>query len=155
MWDGVDIIYQAVLADDTWSGRADFLRKVDCSKDLHKRSLSFVSLPFVRSIALGLCFLSDQRQRYESAERYDEECSHFSPAPLLTISSAIKARSAQRAVAKTYTLLRRDGTGVAFLAFSAPTLGFGVTLLGVASACEDPSNNQLCPSYSISIGGGR
>ena len=38
MWDGVDIIYQAVLADDTWSGRADFLRKVDLPGDLGKWS---------------------------------------------------------------------------------------------------------------------
>ncbi len=38
MRDGVDIIYQAVLADDTWSGRADFLRKVDLPGDLGKWS---------------------------------------------------------------------------------------------------------------------
>ena len=34
MRDGADVIYQAMLSDDTWSGRADFLRKVDRPSDL-------------------------------------------------------------------------------------------------------------------------
>jgi uncharacterized protein len=34
MADGVDIVFQAALSDDTWSGRADFLRKVDTPSDL-------------------------------------------------------------------------------------------------------------------------
>ncbi len=34
MRDGADIMYQAALADDTWAGRADFLRKVDSPSDL-------------------------------------------------------------------------------------------------------------------------
>lgn len=34
MRDGADVIYQATLADDAWSGRADFLRKVPSPSDL-------------------------------------------------------------------------------------------------------------------------
>ena len=34
MRSGVDVIYQATLEDDRWSGRADFLRKVDAPSNL-------------------------------------------------------------------------------------------------------------------------
>ena len=34
MQDGVDVIYQAALADDSWSGRVDFLRKVNTPSGL-------------------------------------------------------------------------------------------------------------------------
>ena len=34
MKDGVEIVFQAALSDDTWSGRADFLRKIHLPSDL-------------------------------------------------------------------------------------------------------------------------
>ena len=34
MADGIDVVFQAALTDDTWSGRADFLRKVESRSDL-------------------------------------------------------------------------------------------------------------------------
>jgi uncharacterized protein len=34
MSDGVDVVFQAALSDNTWSGRADFLRKVDVPSEL-------------------------------------------------------------------------------------------------------------------------
>ncbi len=53
MQDGVDVIYQAVLADDTWAGRADFLRKVNSPSDLGSWSYEVIDTKLARDTKAG------------------------------------------------------------------------------------------------------
>ncbi len=53
MRDGADIIYQAALADDTWAGRADFLRKVDSPSDLGSWSYEVIDTKLARDTKAG------------------------------------------------------------------------------------------------------
>lgn len=60
---GFDIIYQPTLADETWSGRADFLRKVDTPSDLGDWSYEVIDTKLARDTKAGtvlqLCVYSD------------------------------------------------------------------------------------------------
>ena len=53
MREGVAIIYQAALADDTWSGRADFLHKVDSPSDLGSWSYEVIETKLARDTRAG------------------------------------------------------------------------------------------------------
>ena len=53
MREGVAIIYQAALADDTWSGRADFLRRIDSPSDLGSWSYEVIETKLARDTRAG------------------------------------------------------------------------------------------------------
>ncbi len=53
MREGVEIIYQAALADDAWSGRADFLRRVDSPSDLGSWSYEVIETKLARDTRAG------------------------------------------------------------------------------------------------------
>ncbi|MGI9302471.1 MAG: TM0106 family RecB-like putative nuclease [Gammaproteobacteria bacterium] len=53
MREGADVVYQATLADDTWSGRADFLRKVDLASDLGSWSYAVIDTKLARDTKAG------------------------------------------------------------------------------------------------------
>lgn len=53
MQSGVDIIYQAKLSDEAWSGRADFLRKVDRPSDLGDFSYEVIDTKLARDTRAG------------------------------------------------------------------------------------------------------
>ena len=53
MRSGVDVIYQATLEDDVWSGRVDFLRKVDAPSDLGSWSYVVVDTKLSRDTKAG------------------------------------------------------------------------------------------------------
>lgn len=53
MQNGADIIYQATLVDDSWSGRADFLRKVDLPSDLGNWSYEVIDTKLARDTKAG------------------------------------------------------------------------------------------------------
>jgi uncharacterized protein len=50
---GVDVIYQASLADDTWTGRADFLRKVGLPSGLGPWSYEVTDTKLARDTTAG------------------------------------------------------------------------------------------------------
>ena len=50
---GVDVIYQATLEDDRWSGRADFLRKVDAPSNLGSWSYEVFDTKLARETKAG------------------------------------------------------------------------------------------------------
>ena len=50
---GADVIYQATLEDDGWSGRVDFLRKVDVPSDLGSWSYEAVDTKLARETKAG------------------------------------------------------------------------------------------------------
>lgn len=50
---GADVIYQATLADDTWSGRADFLRKAQSPSDLGPWSYEVIDTKLARDTTAG------------------------------------------------------------------------------------------------------
>ena len=50
---GVDVIYQAALADDTWAGRADFLRKVQSPSDFGPWSYEATDAKLARDTRAG------------------------------------------------------------------------------------------------------
>ncbi len=50
---GADVIYQAALADDTWSGRADFLIKVPSASDLGPWSYEVTDTKLARDTTAG------------------------------------------------------------------------------------------------------
>jgi uncharacterized protein len=53
MQSGADIIYQPALADNTWSGRADFLRKVDKPGDLGEWSYEVIDTKLAHETKAG------------------------------------------------------------------------------------------------------
>ncbi|MBT2989959.1 MAG: TM0106 family RecB-like putative nuclease [Candidatus Thiodiazotropha sp. (ex Ctena orbiculata)] len=53
MRDGADIIYQAVLADDMWFGRADFLHKVESPSELGNWSYEVIDTKLARETKAG------------------------------------------------------------------------------------------------------
>ena len=53
MREGFDIIYQAALADDTWLGRADFLRRVSAPSDLGAWSYEVIDTKLARQTRAG------------------------------------------------------------------------------------------------------
>ena len=53
MRSGVDVIYQATLEDDRWSGRADFLRKVDAPSNLGSWSYEVFDTKLTRETKAG------------------------------------------------------------------------------------------------------
>ena len=53
MRSGADVIYQATLEDDGWSGRVDFLRKVDAPSELGRWSYEAVDTKFARETKAG------------------------------------------------------------------------------------------------------
>ena len=69
MRDGVDVIYQAILACETWSGRADFLRKVDTPSDLGDWSYEVTDTKLARDTKAGtllqLCVYSHLLARHQ------------------------------------------------------------------------------------------
>lgn len=70
MKSGADIIYQAALADDTWSGSADFLRKVDKSSDLGNWSYEVIDTKLAQDTKAGtilqLCVYSQLLAKLQS-----------------------------------------------------------------------------------------
>ena len=53
MRDGADVIYQATLSDDTWSGRADFLRRVDKPSEIGDWSYEVTDTKLARDTKAG------------------------------------------------------------------------------------------------------
>jgi uncharacterized protein len=53
MQSGADVIYQATLADETWYGRADFLRKVDSPSNLGSWSYEVFDTKLARDTKAG------------------------------------------------------------------------------------------------------
>ena len=76
MREGVDVVYQAALEDDGWSGRVDFLRRVDVPSDLGAWSYEPFDTKLARETKAGtilqLCvyaYLLEKRPR-DAAEFY-------------------------------------------------------------------------------------
>ena len=53
MREGFDIVYQAILEDDVWSGRVDFLRRVDAPSDLGEWSYEPIDTKLARETKAG------------------------------------------------------------------------------------------------------